>query len=889
MGSSSKRDRGRSSGKNGHAVNHKRDKLYNSRIIRNELNDPAFTNPDGRNHKIITLNNMANKLDVPTLVKSRKFEIQSLEKSQLKSKYASSTRVFQSLPRELRRRTASHNVKRVPKRMRPRALKEMGLSNRTLARETKGVSTSGKPLHKSHPRGRELYRLRRKQKLLKYAAKHKLSGQVLHGEIVDIKKMDMRGKLKMIKQEIQKIESERKLQEDEIMQDKHSDESTMLRYDISATKKAKNLVNNLAGSYDNTGVNAKASIHRISALKYATRQAKFKWLPTHIWHAKRAKMIKRWGWQIPYEPTMKCFRKTSRSYRFKGCLAWDTSYINTFILNCSRNSNESVKVVVKILLDLSDGAINETSTYLSGKRLWEGFIHLGSEPVSPGSIHVIFSDKLLQVVIRVHPSTYNDVYDRLNRAIAGNDNIDLHDAKYAVGSIKVTGPKALEALQSIFHNRRESSGKAYELWRSLANLHDVNTIPKGSMFAFMVEDPRMWNKPVIAHASLEENADDILNLILKVKQNGGIDQEALQCLLSIDGRNSSYKNQQTLKQLGKRRKPEISGEPIPRTNQDPMFPVVIWKDNDNSFNVILPWFWTMPVWYQLVHVPHLMMAGTRQLDQIDYERGHLSFSDLVFTRNGYTESRIRMEENTKRWNRKPKSKRIQYDSLQLGNETGELLSPFGCDWRSLQVLRFALQKVPKDADNSNIVPSEFDKFLSRIIMTNFDAIESVKDIQKHDKSIFLTGKRPYTKIPMKLVAAKELATLTSSFEFTSKGIPQLPVKALSFECTNRGNITDGARIYIIPQDHVKQWVLFGDSTIKNIKGGNMSSSNLQVPGSEYLIGLVTSATFNLSKGYGTGVGYVDASALTTCSKYILIRNIGSDVCRVCKWKFINVL
>ena len=115
------------------------------------------------------------------------------------------------------------------------------------------------------------------------------------------------------------------------------------------------------------------------------------------------------------------------------------------------------------------------------------------------------------------------------------------------------------------------------------------------------------------------------------------------------------------------------------------------------------------------------------------------------------------------------------------------------------------------------------------------------------------------------------------------------MKALSFECTNRGNITDGARIYIIPQDHVKQWVLFGDSTIKNIKGGNMSSSNLQVPGSEYLIGLVTSATFNLSKGYGTGVGYVEVSALTTRSKYILVRNIGSDVCRVCKWRFINVL
>lgn len=889
MGSSFKKDHGRSSGKHCYSVSHKRDKLYNSRIIRNELSDSSFTNPNSSNAKVMTLNNMANKLDVPALVQSREFEIRSLEKSQLKSKYASSTRVFQSLPRELRRRTASHNVKRVPKRMRPRALKEMGLSNRTLAKETKGVSTSGKPLHKSHPRGRELYKLRRKAKLLKYAAKYKLTGHALHGEIVDVKKMNMRTKLKSIKQKIQKIESERKFQEDKLIQDEHSDENTILGHDVGAAKNAEKLVNNLCGSYDNTGVNVKASIHRITALKYATRQASFKWLPTHIWHAKRAKMIKRWRWQIPYEPTMKCFRKTSRSSRFKGCLAWDTSYFNTFVLNCSNSNDKSVSIVKRLLLDITNGTIDDQSSYISGKCPWEGFIHLGSEPISTGSIHIVSTNSLFQAVISVHPSIYDEMYDRLHQAIAGKDDIDLHDAKYAIGSIKVTGPKALEALQSVFHNREKTSGEAYELWRDLLNLHDVNTIPVGSMFAFMVEDPRMWNKPVISRSSLEEHANNILEQIIKVKQNKGVNHDALLSLFSIDGRNSSYKYQQTLKQLGKRRKPENSGEPIPRTKQDPLFPVLIWKSKDKSYNVILPWFWVMPVWYQLVHVPHLMMAGIRQLDQIDYERGHLSFGDLVFTRNGYTDSRISIEENAKRWKRKPKSKRIQYDALQLGKEKGELLSPFGCDWRSLQVLRFALQKVPKDADNTKVMPSEFDKFLSRIIKTNFDAIESVKDIQKHDKSIMLTGKRPYNKIPVKLVAARQNIALISKFDFTSRGISQLPVKAVSFECTNRGNITDGARIYAISKDRIKQWVVFGESAIRNIKGGNLSSNSLQVPGSENLIGIATSATFNLTKGYSTGVGYVDASALTTQSKFILVRNIGSDVCRVCRWKFIDVL
>jgi len=65
------------------------------------------------------------ELNVDKFVKARAFEVQALEDGMKRSKKLLTQRAFQSVPRDLRRRTASHNVKRVPKRLRARAAKEV--------------------------------------------------------------------------------------------------------------------------------------------------------------------------------------------------------------------------------------------------------------------------------------------------------------------------------------------------------------------------------------------------------------------------------------------------------------------------------------------------------------------------------------------------------------------------------------------------------------------------------------------------------------------------------------------------------------------------------------------------------------------------------------------
>jgi ribonuclease P/MRP protein subunit POP1 len=88
----------------------KRVKIHDARTILTQTADAALSNGE---------------LDLQSFLKSREFEIKALQNGMQKSKKALTTRAFQEVPRDMRRRTASHNVKRVPKRLQNRAKREM--------------------------------------------------------------------------------------------------------------------------------------------------------------------------------------------------------------------------------------------------------------------------------------------------------------------------------------------------------------------------------------------------------------------------------------------------------------------------------------------------------------------------------------------------------------------------------------------------------------------------------------------------------------------------------------------------------------------------------------------------------------------------------------------
>ena len=93
----------------------KRSKLHDARSILTQTSDKAL----GKN----------GELDVPSFIKAREYEIKAMEAGMGASRKVLASRAFQELPKDMRRRTASHNIKRVPKRVRARAEKEVSKDN----------------------------------------------------------------------------------------------------------------------------------------------------------------------------------------------------------------------------------------------------------------------------------------------------------------------------------------------------------------------------------------------------------------------------------------------------------------------------------------------------------------------------------------------------------------------------------------------------------------------------------------------------------------------------------------------------------------------------------------------------------------------------------------
>lgn len=93
------------------AAARKRAKTYDARTLAVQSADAALS--------------ATGELDVAAYVGAREYEIRALESGMQRSKAALTSRAFQKVPRSLRRRTASHNVKRIPKRLRARAKREV--------------------------------------------------------------------------------------------------------------------------------------------------------------------------------------------------------------------------------------------------------------------------------------------------------------------------------------------------------------------------------------------------------------------------------------------------------------------------------------------------------------------------------------------------------------------------------------------------------------------------------------------------------------------------------------------------------------------------------------------------------------------------------------------
>ncbi|GAV28003.1 hypothetical protein PMKS-001471 [Pichia membranifaciens] len=881
----------------------KRTKLYNSRQIRTQIQDESFTNPPkGANtaqqvRKMLSNGSMIpNKLNIPDYLSAREFEIRALDSAIIKSKNSGASRVFQALPRTLRRRTASHNVRRIPKRMRRKALREMGLQlkagSTTTALGTKGVTVTGKPIKPKIGRGKTRWSLIRKMKLLKYAAKWKIKGILPNSQWISISQINLRKKLKLLKKDLKVLDKQSPSQEDD-----NSNLKEWVKSDVIKIKKLASNIHNQLGSYDNTSVNKLSKIGKVTSVQYATRQKNFKWLPTHIWHAKRAKMMKRWEWTIPLEPTQRCYRSTSRASRLKGAVASDTSYFGSLVINAY--SKESMKKVLSYILVITKNKVNYKSC-LSKGIAWDGYVYDINDSSDPiGRMTLAFIENTLQntcrVMARLHPSIFSTVYSQLVGNFESVEGVTIHDCKYSIGSIDLTGPKSLTALQSILQCRQENDSQFVNFMK-LHKLNDLTSVPENTIFTFNVCDPRFKTKPVIPSKPKIDYDDQLEVLIALNSKTKSLSDD----ILNPKSRAQTYDNQMSLKELGKRRNLH-PGEAIPVKENDASICIMLIKSYE-QWTILLPWFWVVPFWHSLVHVPHVQFGGFKQSEQLRLERKLLGWSDMIFTTNGYVQCELEREEAERKWEKRPKSKRITYSKLKVdGLDCGETLSPFGLDWRGLQVLRLVTKKLSlegkleemRNEQNNRIVT---DDKLNIVPQTLSDLSIAVKAIQSAEKQLkkqnlhsVLLQYKPIT-LATDVTSDIDLHKLTVNI----KQLPALAVTPIYLTCVGKGNIASNARIYEVGKEYESVWKETALGQVTNIRGksvrvGSILEAEKFHPKLHNIVGLVSSATFSLVEGKSIGIGFVDSEAISgDVEGCFLVRNVASTSYVLVHWNCINM-
>ncbi|KAI1744642.1 POPLD domain-containing protein [Xylaria scruposa] len=632
-GQSNKRKHGNqdnTSNSNPRAV--KRSKIYEARSIPAQSSHAALR--DG-------------ELDVQSFVNSMAFEINALDESMRRSRTSGTSRAFQRVPFTMRRRTAAHNYKRIPKRLHRRAKREMAEDNTpTVNSKTRKPKTSRARLRAET--ARRLGILAKRKKLLK-------------------------------------------------MKKGLGSDSDAIATRAARPKIRRNEPNDLP----------------VTAPRYRKRQLNKTWLPTHMWHAKRARMTPPseplWGFSIPVTPTQKNYRPTHRVQWQKGAMAWDMSYMSTIGLFGKEN------IIQNILKDV--GLTQESLWNEKGIRWRAGAVHWSGNLskkvkntvhcISPGTIiwnppkapETPDTDKpSRQLFIRIHPSAFRETFDELLRLIkAYKPKPYLQDLRHEIGSIDVTGPDATEALLGVLKPFNSSAKEAHaSKFESLLGLRDPASLPLGALLAFSIVDPRLKYPPqkVLPPVATSQKAQRQL-----MESISAFRKEEILTPYQLFDRDVRFRGSKlpSQKSLNRRRGKTGPGTTLEPGGIDPPIPTMLLASRNGNedqipgtWTLLLPWKCVLPVWYSLMHYPlstggNPTFGGLDEIRQLTFERGQPWFpGDVPGTDAGNAWETREREARRKTWDCKPKGKRVKWESLDLGaGRKGEVGVGWSCDFETL--------------------------------------------------------------------------------------------------------------------------------------------------------------------------------------------------------------
>lgn len=803
------------------------------------------------------------EINVKNFLKSHENEIKALEGAIKAAKGRLSRRAFQDVPRELRRRTASHNPNRVPKRLRQRARQEAKDDNTPTSR-----GTSGSGIGKG------------KKKYLRKDGRER-------------SRQDWERRTKQRKQGNITAPGDKDEDGDTAMDSQPSPVATP-----APRPKSKCKFPALATP-------------ATPPSRFRRRQRDKTWLPTHLWHTKRAKMTDPkeplWHFAIPLQPAAKAYRLTHRAATQRGAVAWDMSYMSIISLE---GPDASLTGLLKGLHFGAEGGEDpwqnrgRAKKWKSGTRVWEGWIfEREAKPLKKiANVTVIWCAPEAEkdnrkAFIRVHPSAFLQLWNQVIRiAKVQKPVVTVQDARFDVGSIEIMGPAAAETLCSILRPTPPSDTGAETLqsvWSSLASVTDVASLPTGALLAFDITDPRLRDPPSTSPIAQDQQS---LALLTETLAAWSVDHaKRAAAIFDTNARLAAQRTMPSQKSVNRRKSACTLGEDPEARPTDPKIPTLVFTSRETrSWTILLPWKCVMPVWRQMMRYPvstggNPRFGGLKERRQVDFERSVPHFPyDFPGTDAGWAWELREHEVRKLEWTKRPKGKRTEWSTIDLGNgRKGEVGDPWACEWKQLLPAGNSSPDLPHEGLGSGHTP--------------------LRQLSSSQAKDLIDGRRPAD------------SGLLSSCVFTAK-----------ITMAQRGTPTECARIYRLPADPdlQSQWMSLmpqpGSKPRMTTKGCQLKHVRsdvdqkrqiarrlLEPPRSEDvppkagedgyplvpdetdLIGFVTTGNYNLAEGMPTAVANLavhkvhslaPGQSMSKLDSVCIVRQAGSTIGRLAKWE-----
>ena len=764
-----------------------------------------------------------------------------------------SRRAFQDVPRELRRRTASHNPHRVPKRLRIRARQEAKEDNTPIARGTSGSGVGkGKKKH-LRKEGREKSRQKSQQRVKKAAGEKD-----------------------------------------------HDGDATM--------EDAPKGVTNCSPPKPNRKFPALAT-PATPPSRFRRRQRDKTWLPTHLWHTKRAKMTDPkeplWRFAIPLQPAAKAYRLTHRAATQRGAVAWDMSYISTLSLE---GPEPSITGLLKALHFATDGAEDpwqnrgRAKKWRNGTRVWEGWIYeREAKPLrNIAQVTVIWcapyaGSNKTKAFVRVHPSAFLQLWNEVVRtAKVQKPAVTVRDLRFDIGSIEITGPAAAEALCSILapvSSPDAGSDTPQSLWSALASVTDAASLPNGALLSFDISDPRLRDPPRTSPVAYDQRS---LTALTETLATWPLDHAPTPAsIFDTSSRLAAQRTMPSQKSINRRKSVCTLGEDPQVRPTDPRIPTLVFVSRDSkSWTVLLPWKCVTSVWRQIMRYPvstggNPRFGGLKERRQVDFERSKPHFPyDHPGTDAGWGWELREREVRKHEWTKRPKGKRIEWSTIDLGNgRKGEIGDPWSCGWECLLPRSNGGMDTSQDGLKEPRTPARQLSFRAAVDLTEFgNASSSDSSLSSDLFTVKVTMLQRGTPTD-----CARIYRLPTDLQLRSKWlslIPQPGTKRISTKQQSRGVVEK--------PDHIQRRDL-ARSLLDNGPPNADKEDYPLVPDEADLIGFVTTGNYNLAEGMPTAVAnlavhkvvsLLSGQGIPRADRVCIVRQAGSTMGRLARWEIV---